>query len=441
MQHKSRILLVQRGAEQLELFAYILEAMGFSEVIKAQDVSQALNFLKENPFVDGSVVDDNLEHEEILQLHHYQRRLGLSQPFVLLSSKDKSYFSFEHSLNVFTIRKPIQEEDLKSKISKIFRMNQLPISNFFPVSLSLIQLMEPVHVPLFIKINDLKFVRLTSEESKLDQEQLKRFRDRGIAMVFIEGSQVQNFIASFKRNVFSRKAWHEVSAEDLADGTRLNIDLMRNLATKFGWSDSVVELASHNLRKTLVLAQTHPELKSVLKHFQKIERFGFAEHMTLCGFVATYIQKKMQASQSLDLANVAMAALYHDLAVPDPLWNHHRKHLKNFQAGSDLNSPEMKIFLEHPNQSAEMLKDCEFAPPGFSALIRQHHEFPSTKGFPRKLKAAELDPLACTLILAEEFVFQWFESHSSLDPVDFIRFNQAEFSDDVFASAVNAFVR
>lgn len=67
-----------------------------------------------------------------------------------------------------------------------------------------------------------------------------------------------------------------------------------------------------------------------------------------------------------------------------------------------LSDEEWQIIKTHPSIGAEILKDIEFLQPGIS-IIRDHHERPDGKGYPRKLKADEISLFASIVSVADAF--------------------------------------
>ena len=439
-----KVFLVSAQNEERELIHYLLQKLGAFQINSFETIEQAIRVLQSEPFLDLMIVDESHGGQTLETWKSYQKRLGLYTPILYLRQVTKISFediSPDKELRIFTLKKPLEEKSLNEKVKQILRLDGALQTHFFAVRIALLKLMDPVQVPLFIKINDLKYVKLTAEESKLDEVHRKRYEEKGITELYIEGHCVDEFIRNFKKKILARKAWNEISVAELTESTRVNIELMKALADKFGFSDGVVQLAHESVQKALALVQRNPELKIFLKHFQHIERFGFAEHVTVVALVARallgrWLGQGKTADSSVPIGDLAdfvqtltMASLFHDLSIPDHQWSNHRKWLKLPSDKLEKNHPEVLQFLEHPKRSAAVLKDWDFATDSLLKIVENHHAYPLDRAFASTKTSSSVDPMTVVLILAEEFVFQWFESHLSLTAEEFLSNNEKLFKE------------
>ncbi|TBR15980.1 HD domain-containing protein, partial [bacterium] len=67
-----------------------------------------------------------------------------------------------------------------------------------------------------------------------------------------------------------------------------------------------------------------------------------------------------------------------------------------------LSPEEYEIIKKHPGIGEEILKNVEYLKPGLS-VVSQHHERPDGKGYPRALKAEEINILASIVSVADAY--------------------------------------
>ena len=112
-----------------------------------------------------------------------------------------------------------------------------------------------------------------------------------------------------------------------------------------------------------------------------------------------------------------MASFLHDIALDDidlPKIKIIEEEIK--QRGNDVfRFPELLKYINHPQQAAELFNKIEEPIPDVSIILAQHHELPDGTGFPHKLNALMISPLAAVLIVAHHLVDAYFEAGKDLD--------------------------
>ncbi len=97
-----------------------------------------------------------------------------------------------------------------------------------------------------------------------------------------------------------------------------------------------------------------------------------------------------------DIAFIRLGGLLHDIGkigFPDRLFMPHEA----------KNPPEIvNQIVKHPLTGAEILKDLEFLGPALE-YVRSHHERPDGKGYPRRLKDADIPMGAKIIAVADSF--------------------------------------
>jgi len=93
---------------------------------------------------------------------------------------------------------------------------------------------------------------------------------------------------------------------------------------------------------------------------------------------------------------LGMAALLHDCG-----WA--RLPLNLFGKGKPYTSSETKLTQQHPTLAGHALRNSQGIPNEVIALVEQHHELPSGKGFPKKVSQPKLHPQLEYLQLADRY--------------------------------------
>jgi len=118
--------------------------------------------------------------------------------------------------------------------------------------------------------------------------------------------------------------------------------------------------------------------------------------------VCNAIAINLKLNNSFTIHKLVMASLFHDIA----LQNEDLSSLISMQ-GKQCNSlsiQEKNLFAKHIYDSIQTLRSFPDVPPNVESIILEHHERPNGLGFPSGLDSFRVSPLACILIIAEEFV-------------------------------------
>jgi response regulator RpfG family c-di-GMP phosphodiesterase len=101
---------------------------------------------------------------------------------------------------------------------------------------------------------------------------------------------------------------------------------------------------------------------------------------------------------------IILAAFFHDVTLES-----HAMARDNTRADLDslsflLSPKEAQVVLEHPTAVATLLRRFPALPPYTTVILEQHHEQPDGSGFPRRLNARQIHPMAALFIMSHDLV-------------------------------------
>jgi HD-GYP domain-containing protein (c-di-GMP phosphodiesterase class II) len=289
-----------------------------------------------------------------------------------------------------------------------------------------------ITAPLYIKINENKFVRLTHDESVFTAQTLKKYKSKNITHLYIELLTAQDFITEYKKRALSSLAWAEAGDKEGPQLIKLNTELLRNLSSRLGWNENLIDLAADHITHALQIASTHPKLSHVLSQFHKIEHYGFADHSALMVLITSGLAFQMGIADEQTLRKLTFASLIHDMQLTDDEFEHQNKIIKLIVTGKASDSRDVKNVLSHSGRSAELCRHWDFCPGVVDTIIFQHHEMPEGRGFPMGRTTDELHPLSCLFIVAEDFVNYFVDSFGEPDLAQFIKLRSKIYYEDQF---------
>ncbi len=431
-----KILYVEDADDLRELTTFLFQAHFDCHVVEATNSQHAIEILKKDTAFDLIISDFKMAGGNGDEIYKYLRQHKIQIPFVVLSGNSLD----DHPVlsQVKTYRKPMMEEDViqmvRENLTNIRPQSQ---KTYIPIPLSLLKKIKDLHCTLYVKINDEKFIKLFHKGTTLNDEELGRHSQHGIATLYIDSDESEVFISDYRRKVLSEQAWVEVQNDDFEDNFKLNAELLRNMGLLLKRNSEFAEITVSQVESALKLISRNKKFNHLVQRFRKIENFGFSDHCTSLVYVAGYILHQLnREGMTHELRMLTLAALIHDVSLDDRLYEMKLNflfsgRLKDLHKGG----ADQKEIYAHTKKGAAMAKDFDFCHLDIQALIEQHHELPDGSGFPSGLKAHEIHPLSAVFIVAEDFVDYFIRYSPAPDWQAYLKSREKTYSATPFLEA------
>ncbi len=336
--------------------------------------------------VGGLLLSPDLWDEDFSLLLHQFRKLRPGSPVHLLIEDDET--DPEHPALDARVRvhlglsEPISADHLEpflarqSTIQQASAVPRLGILNegaFVGVPVSDFEHCEALIFDLHLKMAGGKFLRLLNAHEENPWEQLRKYRDRGLTHVYVVREALERNLLAIRlfrdaitsRSSKSSAAWSEIQA---AHSIRELSVLMAQLSTiqdvdATFWNRSRELLAS--FRAALAVEGSIPRGEQARRW---IGRSRLLEHSISTFTVAALIGRPLQFTREDNFLHLAMAALYHDIALLDLDADIHDE-----KAASRLTGRTRERYLEHPARSAQYLASTLNADPVVVQAVLFHH--------------------------------------------------------------------
>ncbi len=431
-----RVLIVDDSEEMRELIGFVLSNELGLKTVLADSGHSAIEILKVDRDFDLILSDMNMKPGSGVDLFQYTRSAKLDCAFVLLSAADPEEFAGFTAPIPIWIAKPFDIQEMVRKVSRLLNRPSVPSETYVPVALNLLRKMSKIEIPLHIKINDQKYVRISNGPTRFNDEEYAKYEARGVRTLFIESEHTDEFISLYRKNVLSVEAWHEAGSAD-HEMISLNVEMLKNMASQLGWDMRTVTLAKHSILKSLHLAKSNPNLTSLLNQFHKIEGYGFADHCSLTLMVSVGLLNNMGYPDEISMAKVSFAAILHDMALSDYQYVGKKKTIKKIMKGERM-TDDARAILAHSSRAAELCRNWDFCPSGVDGMIAKHHERPDGSGFPSALDANDFDFLEALFVVAEDFADFSIECNGSPDLKAYVQSRDPIFTRGHFRSVFRA---
>lgn len=250
-------------------------------------------------------------------------------------------------------------------------------------------------VDLYIKMSSGRFVLLFKEGGLFDTERLSKYKN-AVDELWVEKkeyakistSSIQFAESAMKTPMDTEKKTHFVS--NAATAVYRNFDVLGINVVSYHQAEKVTE-------STVKLVEKNFNLGKLMKSLNEIDDHFIANALGV-SILSTVIGQKLGWETIERLKKLSLGGLLCDIG---------KKHLPpevRNKALHDMSHEELKSYHNHPRLGAEMLKGLEINNEDLMTIVFQHHERNNGTGFPQKLKALKIHPMAKIVGLAAEFI-------------------------------------
>lgn len=267
-------------------------------------------------------------------------------------------------------------------------------------------------IDAYIQLSDSKFVKIVNKVSA-NLEMLARYHKKGVAFVYIPISDFDLFTNSVREQLGKRlkkistdnsePAQEIKNIEDKARALSSAQDIMKAIVNTGNINDESKRLAHDICDKTFDMVTT----TNVAKYFISFKKNCSEEflHATVVSFIACAMIDNFSWGNEEIKKKVTLAAILCDMTLtPEDFVI-----LKKSKGDKDRLSPKI---LNHPLEIAEIIeKHSNFVSAETLTIIKQHHERPQGKGFPKSLNHQSISALTSVYIVAHYFVDRMFDEN------------------------------
>lgn len=439
-----KILYIEDDEDVAEIYTNLIKEL-FDQAIVEHHLSgnKAIEALFKSP-ADYSLIISDYKMNELSGADIFKKINGqmLGIPFIILSgydcTSDESFKGFFDSyLKNAVLIKPVDPEELKKKITWCLEGKDSLLATYskklksndekIPLNSNLFMKMNDVPCDVFVKLNDDKFVKIINKKEIFETEIVKKLILKGVKSFYINRSELSAYNDSALNAFNSLYRVKKNKSDDNLKSQHNNkaIEMLKNNLAKCGFSKAMLETADEIIKSQVELVLKVDNISEFLEKFQNFGQ-NYAHHSRLVSFITISILKEIGWDSESTIHKMGLAALLHDISLPDHLINRH-----DFVSRSDsrvefqlktLEDSNRLAFFNHPEESAQIATRFCSGFPEVSQCILEHHELPSGNGFPNKLNFNKIHPLAGVLhiadVTAELFFTKNFDSDAVRDDLE-----------------------
>lgn len=265
--------------------------------------------------------------------------------------------------------------------------------------------MRELKSDVFIRLSDRKFLKLFHAGDEFGEDDFKKYtQKKKVDFLYIKEGESDKFVAIYVQNLRKVVADTTTSALELVRASEEAHETLHELIDRVGFNQAVQDLAQDQVNMTVAAIQKMPDMRELLKKMDETTGRYIAAHSSRLGVAASWFCSAMGWDSGETFTKLCLAAYLHDITLDnDELAK--IKTLDELELKKGLFRPdEIRSYKEHPQKAMDLARKIKSLPLEVDTIIYQHHERYDSKGFPQRLNAQLVTPLASAFNMAHDYV-------------------------------------
>jgi HD-GYP domain-containing protein (c-di-GMP phosphodiesterase class II) len=414
------ILIIDDEPEISEIIGLILSTEYILECTHAESGNAGIKFISESPQKYDLVICD----------------------FKMPNGNGKAVFTYisdHNNGNTGYLEKPFSENSLFSVVSKVLTETTTSdtdqtTANYIPVTINTLLKIHKINCPLYLILNDNKYVKLFNENSIFDKAAHDKYKQKNVNCLYVLKNQFNNLIMDFKQNVLSDLLFSTYKPEanepfELSASTQ---EIINSSIRSFGFSQQSVEMTQANIKLVKTIVDKTPPLQTVLRWLENSDFKHELIHSLLLTYFIGAIAQNYKFKSPYSVEFLTIAAFFHDIALEAYQIENEPKFKEAIRHNILINKTDIDLIKKHPQKSVEILSKWKLCPKEVLQIIENHCERPDGKGFNNGLNANELDELSACFIFSEDIVTQFLNLKNKTSLLNYLEKNMQYYSTAYF---------
>jgi response regulator RpfG family c-di-GMP phosphodiesterase len=432
-------LVVEDELEICEIICLFLGGQYCAQFSTATSGNEAIEIIKANAGAFHVVISDyNMPNGNGAVLFDFLKNNYPNIPFLLITSDSwGDHPEFHKANNVGYLQKPFIDDTLIEEVDRLLSSTTFKVDRnhqYVGVSIQTLAKIGEIVQPLYVKLNDDKFVKIMNVTSSFSHEDVARFKLKQINILYVEKQFYREFISKFRQKVISEMIFRGskvVSIEALSLSTSVQEVILAAVKT-FGWSQETQDMAIKNMQIVKNLVEKNEKLQSVFQRASDTDHDYIFVHSILNCFMTTALTQAYKFKNEFAQEYLALASFFHDASLENHQVKNEGRFLNAAALKLTINKEDWLWIKDHTEVYANMLALWSPCPKEVINIIKQHHERPDGSGFPKGLISSQIDELAACFIVAEDIVISYLELKDRLSVEKHLRSLAGKYQDQPF---------
>lgn len=420
---KLKALIVDDESEIRELILFYLMEEFEVEAFEAGSSKKAIEILQNtNPGFDVCISDYNMPGGNGNILYNYIRTHYPEMPFILSTSGEWAKLKEFHSAYSGYLEKPYQADVFSKTINALLKSKVGEIEatlDYIGVSLNFLKKLSPIGYPLFLKISDSNYLKISHQGISIDETFCNHYKSKKVENLYVLKNDYNYLIKSFADSVNQKEflkpgeLFDDQNQFHLASNILLFID---EAVMQFGWSKEIEELAKKNISLIISIIESKKSMRDIFNGFNFADQNYLILHSLLISLITTALIKETSGSDEISKM-LTFAAFLHDIKLTPYLAENEYTLNQSINLNRPTYKEESELLKKHPQQAVDHLAAINFCPDLIKTIIIQHHEKIDGTGYPNQLKIDQINEFASVFMLAEELTVLYI----NLKKIDLIK--------------------
>lgn len=410
-------MIAEKDLDVREILSFVMEARFNAEVSAVSDPEEANKLLGEGVHLVFCNVDDVWP-----EIQKYISSKSIKTPCIGISFAETPPKG-EGLLAVLRAHTLIEET--AAVVEKLFETGALDKKerhlNYLKLRTELLLRTSPLKADMYIRLSDKKYIKLFHEGADFDKGDFEKYtQKKGVNYLFLRNDQYEEFFNKFREQLQALEKKPDLTQEEAANALESSIETVNEMVRKVGFSKNVQALVKTNVNLSMKSMGKKPKFSDILDKLKNLDPEKYiAQHSMLLAHMACSLARQMKWTSKQTYEKLTMAAMMHDIVFENNELAKLSSQKEIMAKKNDFSQKQVKLFREHPDRAAALVKKMSDVLPDVDQIIAQHHEQPDGSGFPRRIDQALIAPLSSLFIVAEDLVRAAYDEMDKFDPAVF----------------------
>lgn len=308
-----------------------------------------------------------------------------------------------------------------------------PEDDYCKVSLEEFVANPKLEFDIFVKLSDVKFLKIAYSGETLDINRVRNYRDKGITHLHIKKGDFGKLVSFNIQLSKMLQASSAVSKEKKLRFMRYTSEVILERCYVAGMDQQAFDEARRFFSNSMEAMTESPEMLNMMDMLNSHSDHLYA-HSLGVAIYSIMIAREVKFNSPQTHFKLAMAGMFHDIGKKEI----EREILE--KSRPLLTVTERKLIESHVQRSREIMESIPGVPADVIQIIYEHHEDEIEQGYPCGTPHLKLHPLSSIVHLADQFVTRairspWNDGASAANAISLIeKFDLDRVDKDAFAA-------
>jgi hypothetical protein len=424
-----KALFLKNGRELDQPITFILQSNFPQLEVLGIDLSNGdiIDVINESGQI--SIIIINVNHKPINLIHHLEsitESLGvLPMVFICTPQSIKTHLNekiLDNNTTNFIVNLPLSGNKLQLAVQAALvwiketefqqSVGEFTFDDLQPMRIKNFFIFTQVPYDVYVQLTSNQFGKIIQGNHPYSHQKIQTYAQKGVKYLYLRKDENLKFLTTSIINISKFYDAKNIEKKKLILLHQQSIFFIREFIKVLSVTDEVVKLTQLFIESSSQFIRTDTALNEIFEIVIQKRTISFAQQTLLSIYLARAILLKMRWTSDMALNKIALASILQDITLNNDdlikIRSIHDPYLKSF---SEL---EQQEFLEHTEKAAIIARLFNGFP-DVDFILSEHHERPTSDGFPKGGNASSLTAISCIFILVTNVVSK-LSQHSTYSP-------------------------